>query len=160
MKNLLVVLTVIAFVVAACSTGAQAGGNPPQENQTEIERNKEKWQNANISHYRYKLHLSCFCVFSQDMPLVIEVMDGKIVSMEYQNGNEIDATNRELFERYATIDRIFSELEADLAGAADEVTVVTFDPTYGFPVDVTIDYVKEATDDELYLTVSGFEALP
>lgn len=159
MKTLLVILTVMAFVLAACSTGAQAEGDPPQENQTEIERNQEKWQNANISHYRYKLNLSCFCVFSQDMPLVIEVKDGEVVSMEYQSGNVIDATNRELFERYATIDRIFSELEADLAGAADEVTV-TYDPTHGFPTDATIDVVKEATDDELYLTISDFEVLP
>jgi len=148
MRNLLLTFVVLAF--AACSMG----------NQTEIERNKEKWQDANVSHYRFNLNISCFCAFRQDMPLVIEVMDGKVVSMEYQTGNEIDAANRELFERYATIDRIFSELEADLAGAADEVTIAAFDATYGFPVEVTIDFVKEAADDELYLTVAGFEALP
>ena len=159
MKKLLALLTVFAFVLAACSTGAQAGVDPTQENQSEIVRNKEKWQDANNTHYRLNLNISCFCVFTQDMPLVIEVMDGKVVSMEYQNGNPIDATNRELFERFSTIDRIFSELEADLAGAADEVTV-TYDPTYGFPVEVTIDYVKEAADDELYLTISDFEVLP
>jgi hypothetical protein len=147
MRKLIFIFIVLALV--ACSAG----------NQTEIELNKEKWRDANISHYRYNLNISCFCVFTQDMPLLIEVMDGKIVSMEYQNGNEIDATNRELFERYATIDRISSELEADLAGAADEVTV-TYDATYGFPTQATIDFVKEATDDELYLTISDFESLP
>ena len=159
MRKLLVLLTVIAFVLAACSTGAQAGGDPPQENQTEIERNQEKWQNANISHYRYNLNLSCFCVFNENMPLVIEVKDGKVISMEYQNGNPIDATNREYFQTFSTIDRILSKLEADLGGAADEVTV-TYDPTYGFPTDATIDVAKEATDDELYLTISDFEVLP
>lgn len=159
MRKLLVLLTVIAFVLAACSTGAQAGGDPPKENQTEIERNQEKWQNANISHYRYKLHLSCFCAFSQDMPLVIEVKDGEVVSMEYQTGNPIDAASREYFQTFSTIDRILAKLEADLAGAADEVTV-TYDPTYGFPTDATIDVVKEAIDDELYLTISDFEVLP
>ena len=148
MRKLL--LTIIVLALAACSMG----------NRTEVERNRDKWRDANISHYRFDLNIGCFCVFTQDMPLVIEVMDGKVVSMEYQGGNAIDVTNREIFERYSTIDHIFSEIEADLGGAADEVTVVTFDPTYGFPVDVTIDYVKEATDDELYLTVSGFEALP
>ena len=147
MRKLL--LTFIVLALAACSMG----------NQTEIEGNQEKWRDANISHYRFNLSIGCFCVFSQDMPLVIEVMDGKVVSMEYQSGNAIDATSREFFDKFTTIDWIFSELEADLAGAADEVTVA-YDPTYGFPVDVTIDYVKEAIDDELYLTVSGFEALP
>jgi len=154
MKNLLVLLTLIALALAACSTGAQAGGN-----QTEVERNLEKWQDANISHYRFNVSITCFCVFSQDMPLVIEVMDGEVVSMEFQNGNAIDDTSRELFDKFATIDRIFAEIEADLAGAADKITV-TYDPTYGYPVDLTIDYVEEATDDELYITVSGFEALP
>jgi len=146
MKKLLSVLIVLAL--AACSAG----------NQSEIERNREKWRDANISHYRFNLNIGCFCVFSQDMPLVIEVRDGQVVSMEYQNGNPIDAGNREFFERFATIDRVFAEVDADLAGAADEI-VVTYDQTYGFPAQVNIDYVKEAIDEELALTVSGFEAL-
>lgn len=146
MRKLLFI--VIALALAACSTGSQ----------TEIEQNKEKWQDANISHYRFDLTLGCFCVFGQDMPLIVEVQDGQVVSMEYQSGNEIDAPNRELFEKYATIDRIFSELEADLNGAADEV-VVTYDETYGFPTQANIDFIKEAIDDELALTISGFEEL-
>ena len=160
MRKLLVLLTLLALAVAACSSAAQAGGNPTGSgNQTEIERNLDKWRDANISHYRYRLNISCFCVFSQDMPLVIEVMDGKVVSMEYESGKEIDAPDLELFNKFSTIDRIFAEVEAGLAGAADEVKV-TYDETYGFPVDITIDYVKEAIDDELYLTVSNFEVLP
>ncbi|MGB8983650.1 MAG: DUF6174 domain-containing protein, partial [Anaerolineales bacterium] len=123
------------------------------------EQNREKWQDANISHYRYQLSITCFCVFSQDMPLIIEVQDGEVVSMEFQSGNPIDPTSLELFEKYATIDRLFAELEADLNGAADEV-VAAYDPTYGFPAEVTIDFVKEATDDELYFSLSNFEKLP
>ena len=42
--------------------------------------------------------------------------------------------------------------------AADEVTV-KYDATYGFPTEATIDVVKEAIDDELYLTISNFEEL-
>jgi hypothetical protein len=146
MRKLLFI--VITLALAACSLGGQ----------TKIERNKEKWQDTGISHYRYELFVGCFCVFSQDMPLVVEVQDGEVVSMEYQSGNEIDATNRELFDKYATIDRIFTALETDLKDA-DEV-VVTYDPTYGFPTKVNIDYIKDAIDDELGLTVSNFEPLP
>ena len=145
---------VMALVLTACSVAGAAG------NQSEIDQNKEKWQTANISHYRYNLSITCFCVFSQDMPLIIEVQDGEVVSMEFQSGNEIDASSRELFDKYATIDRLFAELEADINGAADKVTVAAYDPTYGFPTEVTIDFVEEATDDELYLSLSSFEALP
>ena len=152
MKKLLFIF--LTFALAACSAVGNAMGS-----QSEIEQNQEKWQNANISHYRYHLFISCFCVFTQDMPLIIEVQDGQVVSMEFQSGNEIDASNHELFDKYATIDRLFAELEADLNGAADEV-IAKYDATYGFPTEVTIDFVKEATDDELYLTLSNFEELP
>jgi hypothetical protein len=145
---------VMVLVLTACSAVAGAAGN-----QSEIEQNKEKWQDANISHYRFHVFLSCFCAFNEDMPLIIEVQDGDIVSMEYQSGKEIDPSLHELFDKYATINRIFAELEADLNGAADKV-VVEYDPTYGFPTKADIDFIEEAIDDELYLTVSNFEPLP
>ena len=126
---------------------------------TEMEQNKKKWRDQGISRYRYHLFLGCFCIFRDDMPLIIEVQDGQIVSMEYQSGNEIDAESREIFKRYETIDLIFSELEAGLQGAADTVTV-KYDPTYGFPIETTMDIVKETADDELSLTISNFEVLP
>ncbi len=139
----------IALVLSGCSLGGKS----------EIQRNQQKWQDAGISHYRYNLFIGCFCVFNEDMPLVVEVQDGKVVSMAYQSGKEIDASSRELFDKYATIERIFSELETDINGKADEVTV-TYDPTYGFPTKVNIDFIKNAADDELALTVSNFEKLP
>ena len=152
MKKLLVLF--MALVLAACTAVGSAMGS-----QSEIEQNKEAWRDANISHYRYELFISCFCAFNEDMPLLIEVQDGKVVSMEFQSGKEIDPSLNELFDKYATIDRIFAEVEAGLNGAADNV-VVKYDPTYGFPTEVTIDVEQQAADDELYLTISHFEQLP
>ena len=152
MKN--IILIVMTLILAGCAAMGSALGS-----QAEIEQNNEKWQDAGISHYRYHLFISCFCVFVENMPLVIEVQDSKVVSMEYQNGNEIDPSLLELFEKYATIDRVFAEVEAGLNGAADNV-VVTYDPTYGFPTEVTLDFEEQAADDEIYLTLSNFEELP
>jgi len=153
MKRLLFIFILMALVLTACAAGVASGS------QTEIGQNKEKWQDANISHYRYNLFISCFCVFNEDMPLIIEVQDGEVVSMQFQSGKEIDPSLHETFDKYATIDRFFAELEADINGAADAVTA-KYDETHGFPTEVTIDFVQDATDDELYLTLSNFEALP
>ncbi len=147
MKRLLFVF--LALALAACSAGSQ----------TEIERSQQKWQEANVSHYRFNLFVGCFCIFTQDMPLVIEVQNGEVVSMEYQNGNEIDSTSRGYFQRYATIDKIFGELTKDINGEADQVTV-TYDANYGFAAQADIDFIKEAVDDEISLTLSNFEKLP
>jgi hypothetical protein len=147
MKKLLLLFLVL--ILTACSGLGQS----------DFSRNQQKWQDANISHYRFNLFVGCFCAFTQDMPLVVEVKDGEVVSMEYQTGNPIDDSSREYFSKFATVDRLFSELEADLGGEADEVTV-TYDSTHGYPTEINIDFIKEAADDELYLTISGFEALP
>ncbi|MCI0553807.1 MAG: DUF6174 domain-containing protein [Anaerolineae bacterium] len=153
MKKLILLMAVAALALSACASGASAN-----QNESELSQNQQKWQDANISHYRYHLAISCFCVFSQDMPLIIEVQDGQVVSMEYSSGNEIDAGSREYFQRFETIDKVFEQLQKDIGGEADEV-VVTYNATYGFPEEVKIDYVLEATDDEIWLTISDFEPL-
>jgi hypothetical protein len=141
----------MAVILTACASVGAAS--------SDFDRARDKWQDAGISHYRFNLNISCFCAFTQDMPLIIEVQDGEVVSMEYQSGNEIDPSSLELFQRYATIDRIFAELEKALGGEADAVTV-EYDETYGFPSQITLDFVQEAADDELYLTISDIEVLP
>jgi uncharacterized protein YceK len=161
MKKLL--LLVLAIVLGGCATIANAG-----EPKSEVQQAREKWQNANISHYQFKLFLGCFCVFSQDMPLNIEVKDGQVVSMQFQSGKEIDPSLMEYFQRFATVDKLFSEIEnsfqiqgnVDTAGdKADEVKV-TYDETYGFPSQINVDFIKEAVDDELSLQITDFEKLP
>ena len=149
MKKILFILVAILMTGCASLVGQAS---------SEVERAQEKWQDANISHYSYELTISCFCVFSPDMPLVIEVQNGEAVSMTYKSGKEIDAANMELFQRYDTIDKVFAELEK--AQSEAERVEVTYDETYGFPTQISIDFIEQAVDDELGLTISNFEVLP
>ena len=64
-----------------------------------------------------------------------------------------------IFHALPPIDKIFEELTKDINGEADEVTV-TYNANYGFPEQVNIDFIKEAVDDEISLTISNFEKLP
>jgi Family of unknown function (DUF6174) len=141
---------VLVFLLTACSFGAS----------NELGKNQQTWQNSDISHYRFSLNVGCFCAFRDKMPLTVEVQNGDVVSMSYPDGTVITKTdpNYETFSQHATIERIFSELEAGLAGDADEVTV-TYNPTYGFPNNIYFDYIKAAADDELSLGVSNFIVL-
>jgi Family of unknown function (DUF6174) len=148
MKKL--VLLILAIMLTACSA---------IQPKSEVDRAIEKWRAANISHYRFNLFIGCFCAYTQDMPLIIEVKDGEVVSMKYQSGKEIESGNLDYFQRFATIDKIFDELKKDLGGEADKVTV-EYDETHGFPKQVSIDFIEQAADDELGLTVSEFEKLP
>ena len=153
MKKLLLITFVL--MLAACSAA-------PTEPTVPSTAERQVWEDAGIAHYRFALTLSCFCAFRDQMPLTVEVQDGKVVSMTYADGNAIpaDDINYEFFQGYATIDNLFTKIETAKADPeAGEVTV-TYDPTYGYPVEAAIDYIKLAADDEMYVTVSGFEALP
>ncbi len=145
-----ITLLLLALILTACSFGARS----------ELDKNRQTWQDAGITHYQFSLHIGCFCAFRDQMPLTVEVQNGEVVSMTYSDGTLVDMTDPyyETFSQHATIDRIFSELEAGLKGDADEVTV-TYDSTRGFPSEIYFDYIKAAMDDELSLTVSEFEIL-
>jgi len=148
MKKLLV-LTLV-FILAACSVATPS----------EYDQNLKNWGDANLTHYRFKLSLICFCVFTDQMPLTVEVEDGEVVSVTNQAGETVVPSDDlyQYYEPYLTVDRLFAELGVVLSGEAEEV-LVTYDSTYGYPVDVTIDYIKEAIDDELYIQISDLEVL-
>ena len=146
MKKIL--LLVLSLLLVACSASS------------EYDQNLKKWQEANIEHYRFDLFIGCFCPFRNIMPLTIEVQNGEVVSITQVDGVVVatDDPSYELFISAASMDSLFTMLEADLNGDADEV-LVTYDATYGFPTSISVDQIKEAVDDEIFYQVENFEVL-
>ena len=144
-----IVFALLTIILAACSFTASS----------EYDQNLGKWQDAKITHYRYTLSIGCFCAFREDMPVTVEVLNGEIVSIISANGSPMDSTNPAYssVEYYATMDRLFTQLKSAL-DEADEVAAV-YDSTYGFPTSISIDQIKDAVDDELFITVENFEVL-
>jgi hypothetical protein len=122
----------------------------------ELRRNQQKWQNAGISNYRFRLFRGCICEDNEDV--LVEVKNEQIVSLEYQSGRTMNTGDRADFESLGTMARLFSTVETEFNGESLNVTV-TYDSTYGFPVEVSSER-SEGSDDELYLTISDFEVLP
>ena len=108
MKKL--ILIVLAFILVACSAGG-----------SELSRNQQKWEDANITHYRFELNISCFCAFRDQMPLTVEVKDGQIVHMATADGTLVLDTdpNYAFFAPHATIDLLFAEIDAAIKEGAD-----------------------------------------
>ena len=147
MKKIL--LLVLSILLAACSTAS------------EYDQNLKKWQDADVAHYQFDLFIGCFCPFRDMMPLTIEVLNGEVVSITQQDGTAVAENDPSYtyFVEVATVDRLFEILNSSLNGGADEV-LVTYDATYGFPVTISIDQIKEAIDDEIAYQVENFEVLP
>lgn len=144
-------LLLLTMILTACSLISPS---------SEISQNETKWQDANVTHYRFRLGVSCFCPVGDRMPMSVEVRDGEIVSITDVNGAAFETSDplNELVMKYATIDRIFAELQSDEVREADKLTAA-YDSSYGFPTEVAIDFIEQAIDDELYLSISAFEPL-
>ena len=145
------ILILLAFILAACTAEP-----------TELDYNRLTWDKANISHYRFELNISCFCAFNEQMPLTVEVKDGEVVSMATVDGTPVAVSdpNYEFFVGLGTMDRLFAELESAMSSKDAGDIIVKYDASLGYPTEASIDYIKAAVDDELYITVAGFEALP
>ena len=144
-----IILVVLALILAAC-------GSVPSN---EFDQNVTKWNDANINHYSMQVSVSCFCPFGDINPITVEVKDGQIVSMIGANGAEVLDTDPAYaaLSQYANVDSLLTWVGEALANA-DKIDV-SYDATYGFPSSVSVDYIAEATDDEIWIEVSNFEVL-
>ncbi|MGB7875337.1 MAG: DUF6174 domain-containing protein [Anaerolineales bacterium] len=145
--NLFTLLFVLVLTLSACG-----GGSAFQQNQ-------EKWESQNIDHYRFTVAVSCFCPFA-NVEVTYEVQNGQVVSQSVQASpdNPVDeAQVSDFYQPYNTIEKVFDYVSGAI-NDADETTI-GYDPTYGFPTNITVDWIKQAIDDEMYLTLSNFEPL-
>jgi Family of unknown function (DUF6174) len=145
--KILSLLAALVISVSAC------GGR------STLQQNQEKWNGQNIGHYRFTVVVSCFCPFA-GIEVTYEVQNGQVVSQSIQAApdRQIDeALVTDFYQPYNTIEKIFDYVEG--ANKDADETTIEYDPTYGFPVTVSVDWIKQAVDDEMYLTLSNFEPL-
>jgi hypothetical protein len=144
-RALLTILLILTLTLSAC------GGN------SELNRNRDKWDSSGITHYRFELTISCFCPFMDVVPVVVEVKDGTIVSIIGADGQPLPEDFRATFETAATVEDLF-----DIAGesllSADQVEI-TYDAQYGFPNSIVVDWITMAADDEIAYYVGAFKVL-
>jgi hypothetical protein len=127
----------------------------------ELSANEQKWQAQNITHYRMKVHIGCFCPFFDRMPVTVEVQDGKVLSVTDSQGQPVaedDPIRSFGNESLMTIPGIFAYAREALQ-TADETTL-SYDPALGYPVSLSIDRIKLAMDDEMSVLISELEVLP
>ena len=157
-RVLLIVIGVLVLAGLIYLMGfALAGSNQARE----LGANEQKWQAQNITHYRMKVHIGCFCPFFDRMPVTVEVQDGKVLSVTDSQGlpvAEDDPIRSFGNEPLMTIPGIFAYAREALQ-TADE-TKLSYDPALGYPVSLNIDRIKLAMDDELSVLVSDLEILP
>jgi hypothetical protein len=110
---------------------------------SDFREQRRQWERQNVINYTYQLNVACFCPYAG--PISVEVRaDTVYTATVIETGEAI--TNLDNFS-VKTIDGLFEVLEQALK-EADKVDV-DYDAQYGFPSLISIDYYKDAVDDEI-----------
>jgi hypothetical protein len=115
---------------------------------------RDKWDAAALDDYAYTLQYGCFCPREYTTPVRITVVADAVTSAVYAEDNEPVVAGDPAPEDYDTftIDGLFDEAERALREADD--TTLAFDPTYGFPSTLNIDWEFDMADEEQAYTAS------
>ena len=117
----------------------------------ELESARARWAANQPSAYEVTVRTLCFCI--ENRPVIVAVRAGAIESRRYADtGLAIDPRFASLFP---AVEGLFAVVDDAVARHAAQLDV-QYDAVRGFPVRISIDYIKNAVDDEIVYLVSDF----
>jgi hypothetical protein len=135
-----------ALVAAACGNITGHSGATADLREAEA-----RWNRQGINDYQVVVRYACFCGYTR--PVRMTVRFGNVVSrVDAETGEPAPA-----FAEYVRdIEGLFDLIREAIERKAHKVDV-SYDRVYGYPTSIDLDYLFNAVDDELQVTVSWFQ---
>ncbi|MHC5725221.1 MAG: DUF6174 domain-containing protein [Nostoc sp.] len=159
-------IAITAILVASLGLNAPVIPQPPiQVAQTpasssftfeQFKINYRLWRRQRIPNYRYEFTRSCFCFPKATELVVIEVRNGVTTSITSKETGKL--VDRQLFQKYNTIPKLFNIIRNALIRKAANLTV-QYDPIIGYPTQINIDYDRRIADDEIFFTIKNLQKI-
>ncbi len=117
---------------------------------------RDLWRARGSDSYTYTVNRGCFCVLG-GQTVTVTVSSGAVTAAEYEGSGV--AVDKALLTYVSTVPDLFDLIQAAL-DAKPALFAATYDPVYGYPSRIEIDYSANVMDDELAisarnLTLSG-----
>lgn len=141
-------MALLALIAVGC-------GRVLEPEQDEHTLSRARWASTNTNDYVFDLQRSCFCVSDFVRPVRIEILGGIVNSAVYTDTGELISPP---LTSVPTIEDLFDEIREALDGSAFSV-IADYHPGMGYPINVSIDYIENAIDDEMAFSVSSFQLL-
>jgi hypothetical protein len=120
--------------------------------QAELDRNWDRFErNAPLS-YTYTVRVACECPSDVTRPVTVWVDRGTVEYLFYEDDGR--AVPFSYSDSFPSVEQLFDAIQDAIDQRADYIDV-DYDPTYGFPRSVYIDYDRRVSDEELSLTAWG-----
>ena len=152
---------VLSFL--SCHFPANAGITADLNNvQQTLLENQQKWQQSGLTNYTFTVQKTCFCPLSDSLPIQFNIKDSVVVDSNY-DCSELQFIRPEPLcdekpdsRLNQTVESLFQIIQNGIDSNADQITV-EYNPTYGFPSSINIDFIELAADDEINYQISNFK---
>jgi uncharacterized protein DUF6174 len=122
--------------------------------QSRLDRNWDRFQSAAPLSYSYVVRVNCECPTDVTRPVTVWVDRGSIEYLLYEDdGRPVPFSYANSFP---SVEQLFDAIQDGIDRRADFIDV-QYDPTYGYPTSVYIDYDRRVADEELSLTTRGLQ---
>ena len=146
----------LAPLALAASLLAASCGDGPTGPDDELHAARRRWEGARPAAYAFTFSRICFCPTEITRPTVVTVRGGVVESLRYVDGGA--PVDPRFASAFPTIDGLFDAIEAALARPPASFRA-TYDPARGYPVEVDVDPIRDAVDDEVGYRVRDWRAL-
>lgn len=149
------------FATTICLAGllASASALADEAGLERLDAARALWQAAQTGSYRYGYRKYCDCNRDEPPVTVVTVSDGDIESVYHLHSDsdrEVPARDGSL-DLYWTVDDLFEKLAG--AYALEAVVRAEYEPDFGYPTSLYIDYDSAVIGDETDLRLTRFEPL-
>jgi hypothetical protein len=118
---------------------------------TETAAARERWERSGIDDYSFSVDVVCFCTIAGRFDVVVE---GGVPLSVTREAKAVDIKQFEFIE--FTVEGLYELAETWNGGNGPDRMVASFDPDLGYPIDLRIDAISEAMDDEVTVVVHDF----
>jgi uncharacterized protein DUF6174 len=110
---------------------------------------RDKWRAQNQDSYSFELNRNCFCVLG-GRRMTVTVRAGLVVAADYlDTSGPVDAA---LLSFIPTVPDLFDLID-DALNRQVASFLAEYDPTFGYPTRIEVDYSATTADDEIAFSV-------
>jgi hypothetical protein len=147
------------ILLAGCSLFSR-NGSSSKSNKEKLEINRHIWLKEDAANYQFNLFISCYCAFEVN-PAIIVVRDDTVNTVINPKTGKIFTPSdsnraREKYADFPTVDELFKTIEQAIKRDPYRLKV-KYNPHYGYPEQIDVDYDKNIADDEFHYQVSDFK---
>ena len=140
----------VALALAGCDSPFSSSG--PEE---DLEEARRTWSGQGIDSYTFKVSQLCFCGPDTQGTFAVVVVRGSVASVTDVETGAPRTPNPFV---PLTVLALFAKVEDAIDRDADRLDV-RYDPRLGYPLEIAIDFIERAIDDEVTYTASDLRGI-